>query len=284
MNTYAEGMPAAINATRFLFWNIGRRPLLGLVAAAVAEYQVDVLVLAECEIPEDRLRLALRKTRGFSYFSSNGYSPRLKMYSRFPERFLQAVEDYPRMSIRCLQHPLGQELLLVAVHLPSKMYQEREDQLIGCTRFARRIMDAESRAGHTRTIVVGDFNMNPFEPGVVGADGFHAIMDPRIAAGRSRRVQGEDCTYFYNPMWHCFGDGESGPMGTYFFNRSGRPINYFWHTFDQVLIRPDLLESFDPKRLSVVTKIGDTTLIAESGRPDKSVGSDHLPLIFDLSL
>lgn len=110
--------------------------------------------------------------------------------------------------------PLGDSILVVAAHLPSKLWKKTEDQILASMRVARYIRDAESRVGHSRTIVIGDLNMNPFETGVVGSEGFHAIMDRRIAASGSRTVSGEQCSFFYNPTWGTFGDLDGKPPGT----------------------------------------------------------------------
>jgi endonuclease/exonuclease/phosphatase family metal-dependent hydrolase len=153
---------------------------------------------------------------------------------------------------------------------------------------ARRVIDkirrAETDVGHSRTVVVGDFNMNPFEFGLVAADCFHAVMDTRIADKQSRKVQGEVRKFFYNPMWHLFRETFSAPLGTYYYNNSSRQRNYYWNTFDQVLVSPDLLDSFPIDQLSVLTTIGKIALVREDGRPDPAVGSDHLPILFDLAL
>ena len=68
------------------------------------------------------------------------------------------------------------------------------------------IKRAEEKAGHRHTIVIGDLNMSPFEPGMVAANGFHAVSDKNIAAKGSRVVQGTEFDFFYNPMWSCLGD------------------------------------------------------------------------------
>lgn len=54
--------------------------------------------------------------------------------------------------------------------------------------------------------------------------------------------------------------------------------------FDQVLIRPDLLEAFDNKDLMILTSDGVTSFISRQGLPDSTVASDHLPLLFKLML
>ncbi len=99
---------------------------------------------------------------------------------------------------------------------------------------------------------MGDFNINPFENGVVSARGFHAVMDRNIASKGSREVQGKDCKYFYNPMWRLLGDDTNGSLGTYFYYKSGY-ISFFWNAFDQVLLRPSLLDYFKSEDVSIIT-------------------------------
>ena len=46
----------------------------------------------------------------------------------------------------------------------------------------------ENKAGHKRTVLVGDLNMNPFETGLVTASGLNATMTrklPRRKNGQS---------------------------------------------------------------------------------------------------
>jgi hypothetical protein len=123
--------------------------------------------------------------------------------------------------------------------------------------------------------------MNPFEVGIVSANGFHAVMTQTIARKRSRRVQEKDRQYFYNPMWGRMGDSSGGPPGTYYY--TGSYISYFWNTFDQVLLRPDLLDFFSPNDLRVVSQIGDKNLLMDNGIHKNSF-SDHLPIIVTLQI
>jgi hypothetical protein len=125
--------------------------------------------------------------------------------------------------------------------------------------------------------------MNPFESGVVGAEGLHAVMDQRIARKISRTVRGEEKFFFYNPMWSYLGDYPSGPPGTYYYS-SSRQVNFFWNMFDQVIIRPELLEFFDQGSLRILTLAGSTNLLNSSGVPDTKISSDHLPIMFGLEL
>jgi len=125
--------------------------------------------------------------------------------------------------------------------------------------------------------------MDPFEEGMTSADGLHAVMTREIAKKKTRSIRKKSYPFFYNPMWSRFGDATQGPPGTYY--RAGSSfVEYFWNTFDQVLIRPDLLSAFDIKTLKVLVKCRSASFLRQSGVPDASRISDHLPLLFDLSV
>ena len=94
-------------------------------------------------------------------------------------------------------------------------------------------------------------------------------------------VQGKVYTFFYNPMWAYFGDRHDGPPGTYYYEKA-ESLNYFWNTYDQVLIRPDVLKGFRKDGVRVLTTSGETTLVDNHGRPNSSSASDHFPVLLDI--
>ncbi len=123
--------------------------------------------------------------------------------------------------------------------------------------------------------------MNPFEAGVVGAAGLNATMARSQALKEFCTVRGRQYQFFYNPMWGHFGEHGQKPPGTYYRN-SGEQVNYYWNMFDQVLVRPSLLDMFPPDGVEIVTHAGRFPLMTSRGLPDRAVGSDHLPLLFRL--
>lgn len=268
----------------FLFWNLNKKPIGGLVAQIASEHDVDVILLAENEMTVAELMPQLNKdNKGATYYSSLEFLYKVNVITRLPQGSIVPVRDDGGVSVRHLKPPIGRDILLIGVHLPSKLHQEDLDQTINSTRIGRIIDECESKFGHHRTVVTGDFNMDPFESGVVAADGFHAVSSRRIAQGESRTVQGASRRFLYNPMWRRFGDHDLGPPGTYFY-RSSKQVSYFWHMFDQVLLRPDLLECFRDDEMKVVTQIGSTSLVDEALIPNGDIASDHLPIIFQLHL
>ncbi len=263
-----------------MFWNLGGNPIHELVGAACREHQVDVLIVAEAgEIdPADFLR-SLNRDGEIRFSEFNQVPSKVRFFLRYPTENLSAVFDDGRVSIRNLRPPVGPNLLIIGAHLPSKLYRREEDQSYAVRILRNNIREAEQKVSHSNTLLIGDLNMDPFEAGMVAADGLHAAMTKEIAQRNPRIVQGKAWDYFYNPMWSRLGDESSGPAGTYY-RLGSRVVEYFWHTFDQVLIRPALIPYYRTDSLRVVTQIGETNLMIQL-QIEKRV-SDHLPLVLTL--
>lgn len=269
----------------FLFWNTAKRDLTIELARLVQIHDVDLVILAEADAipvvqfletvnvsPEANLRL--HEAPG---------QKRIRLFSRFPSGTVVPVADRGGISIRRVRVPGCDELLLVAAHLPSKLHWPPREQYDLCTRIRDDIDEAETHCGHQRTLVVGDLNMNPFEHGVVSSEGLHAVATRRDAARRKRVVDGVERYLFYNPMWAHLGERSHGPPGTFYQPRS-TSLSYFWNIYDQVLIRPALLDAFSDESLRILTESGDRPLINRHGCPDRKHASDHLPILFKIRL
>jgi hypothetical protein len=170
--------------------------------------------------------------------------------------------------------------ILISIHLPSKLY--RNDNEIGykCVEIKREIELLEEKYNTNNTIVVGDFNLNPFSEHMVSTVGFNATMSKDIAHKIHRTVDGERYKYFFNPMWTLHGNINNNVMGSYFHHKN--PISYVWNMFDQVIIRPSLIDRFNYDKLTLIDRIGDTSLLNKQGIPDIKEFSDHLPLKFEI--
>lgn len=266
-----------------LYWNVHRKPIHRLVAALAHELEIDVMLLSECTFSLAEFLLELNTPVTRKYGLPFNPVPDPVIVTRFPRHSIAIVRDWPGVCVRRVIPPIGPDFLLFTIHLQSKLYIEKDEQAFYCTRLARYIHAEEAKIGHHRTVLVGDFNMNPFESGMIGAEGLHGMMTRQIAARQSRTVSGGERFFFYNPMWSHFGDVPAPPAGTYFYDSSSQ-INYYWNMFDQVLIRPDLLQYFRDESLRIVTSVGSINFINSAGKPDAQVASDHLPIMFRLEL
>ena len=263
------------------FWNLARQNRPEMLAELIDRRGIEILAVAEQAFEPAELIVAYSTRTGRSLYEPRILSSRVRFYSVFPENLYRSVADDPHLSIKEYKPLVGDSVLIVGVHLPSKQRQTDEEQAFNAQRIAARIKEAEQLVGHDRTMVLGDFNMDPFDAGMVNGDGFHAVMDRRVAAKGSRRILDQERSFFYNPMWKLMGDHSAGALGTFYRNRGGF-VNYFWHTFDQVLLRPSLLAAFREEELSIVESIGSASLLATNEPGINARFSDHLPVLLNL--
>lgn len=263
---------------KLLFWNINKKDLKSHIVTLCKDHDIDVLILAESTLNDVDMQLLLNNGEDRKYIQPLNPSNRLKYFVRYQLDSFTIISDDGGVSIRNIKPPVGLDIILVSLHLSSKTNLSDIDQAMLVGRIQSCIEEAEARIGHNRTLVIGDFNMNPFEPGLVSSEGFHAIQCRKIASKGSRTVYGKDKKFFYNPMWNFMGDVSGNPPGTYYYQ--GGPLSYFWNTFDQVLLRPDLLKYYSDENLKIIKKIGNTELV----RSSKVMESDHLPIIIELNI
>lgn len=265
----------------FLFWNLAKTVPPTLIGQACRDHNVDVLILAELEASTEAMLRQLNSGGEFRFFRPQTVRSSVSCFFRLPRSSVTPIFDNGRISIQRITPPIGAALIVAACHFPSKLHSSDEDQSYFLRRLRTEIDTAEKNAGHQNTMIIGDLNLNPFEPGLRAVDGLHAVMDKRIAQRKPRNFQGEHWDYFYNPMWRRLGDESSGPPGTYYRSASSVTDPY-WHTFDQLLLRPSLLQYYQSDNLQVLTRIGSQSLLGAVG-PDRSI-SDHLPLLVSLDI
>ncbi len=273
--------------TSFLFWNIKNNPIQSIVANLALRHEVDVLMLAECNIAPEILS-TLNDLTGDMYYYIPGNCERIEIFSRFSSDLIPIVSESGKYTIRRLKLPETIDILISVVHLPTLYLSENGKEKIS-EHLSGLIHKTEDSIGHSRTILAGDLNMSPFENGVIEADGLNGTMSRDIAREGTRRIKSKitneekDYRFFYNPMWNLLGDFKSHPPGTYYYKKS-EAIDLRWYMLDQVLIRPDLIDYFDMQELKILTSDGESSFLSKNGIPKGDHISDHLPLIFKLNL
>ena len=267
---------------RFLFWNLNRNRPFKEIANIVEHHRIDVLIMAEVNFNLALLVVELAKEGHDFFHNPISQCDKIKILTRFKGHFLKPVFESRRYSINILELPLLEKILLASVHVPDKSHNTPDDQEEFCRDFVAQIKREEIERGIAKTVLVGDFNMNHFEIALIKSTGLHAVSSSKVSEKLTRTVQEKDYKFFYNPMWSWLGDIRTETVGSYYYNTSNH-INFFWNTFDQVLIRPELIPNFDKEALQILGKDGVKPLLTASGLPNKTY-SDHLPLYFTLKL
>ena len=275
-----------MDTLKILYWNTFNKDLLKEINELVNQYDINFIVLLENNNDTKDVKAILNnQTRNFEFINHRGFD-KAKIYCSIKDMSIKEIHGHGRYGIYTVNHSLYEPLLLSVVHFPSKLNWDSEDYTYLCGELKRDIEYKESQEGHSKTIVFGDFNMNPFENGLIASGGLHNTFSREIALKKSREFNSTSYSYFYNPMWSFFGDYSKGNvLGTFYIN-TYRPINYHWNIYDQIMLRPSLIQYFDDNNLDIISKIGSKTLLRNINgitKIDKTY-SDHLPIKFELRL
>ncbi len=268
-------------ALTILFWNTHRNPVAEAIAALVAEHDVDVLCLAESTIPDAALLAHLNpcSDRPFARVPVS-QCRQLATYYRPSRVGVETVLEGDRHVAISAVPVCSQEILVVLAHLPMQLYSDPAKLVRNAELLSIEIADAEAKCGHTRTLLIGDLNIDPFHDGLILPWALNATPSRRVASRECRTVDGRPYPFFYNPMWNLFGDDTTSPPGSYYFNADQGSI--YWHMVDQALVRPQLLADWHIETLTIPTCAGTISLVTPQGRPKANSISDHLPLLLGL--
>ena len=278
----------------FLFWNIKKKTsddFMMHVVNLLNENSIDIFMVAE--LPQDNIqyfeRYIIDKTDG-KYKLINGFLFKKVIIFATQETdiaLFDATDTGKRIAAFTIRSRiLDKKILLFPIHFYDKFNidsDEQNERIVKIRDYIERIENLNEEKD--LSIVCGDFNLNPHETPMIKASGMHAVMDRRIALKGKRKVQGEDFSYFYNPMWGLWGDtGKGDAPGSFYLCNSGCYISMFWHLLDQVIMRKGLIDYFEFDRLNIISEINGDSMLKEDGSINGDRFSDHLPLTFSVNI
>jgi hypothetical protein len=286
---------------KFLFWNIrqGKGRLLLDCLSRLAASDIDVFLIAEASSDTTLILDALNRNLSGQYKQVLSQSSRVLFFSRqngplfgavWRDRYFDAVSNRIT-ALEC--EPTGVlSILIIGAQLDSPYPGLSPEGRAELARLlANRIKTIEVDVGHTRTMVVGDLHMNPYDGGLVQTTALHAVMSRNLTEVVVRHEVRKGYPVFYNPMWSCYGDRPASRLqprgrrripGTYYFDNTNDPANSFWQMFDQVLLRPELMDRLT--YLEILAGDGTEDFVTSEGKPRGNLVSDHLPISFELHL
>jgi endonuclease/exonuclease/phosphatase (EEP) superfamily protein YafD len=261
--------------SRIVFWNVHRKNLTGAVCALATSTMADVIVLNENKISNSDTLKALRKdvSEDF-YIPAPASEDRFHCFCRNQQLDLSEIHSGFRTSSR--KYKLGNRMmLLILVHGIDMRNYDSETRQSFAQELAQEIKFIENDKGIDKLILLGDFNMNPYDRGMNLAAGLNAMMTKACATKKSRKHFGKDYDFYYNPMWSLFGDNTKGPAGTVYDTSNQGP--YGWSMLDQVILHHSVIPFFHD--VEIITVAGKYSLMDKNGRPDAKNASDHFPIL-----
>lgn len=258
-------------------------PLLNALNTIIEDEPIDVLAFAEYQEFSDALKELLVNKKNYSCVERlSTKQEKVEVYYNSQNVSIEIARNGERATaLKLKSQSTGKEINGFFCHLRSKYLTESPEQRELAVSYMEEVVDYEEFVKNDNTFICGDFNMSPYEEGMVFARGFHSIMDSEVVREHTSRNYGlKSYKTFYNPMWGLAGD-LNGVPGTYYYKES-RASEYYWYIFDQVILRPSIISYFDKSKLRVVTRMGEHNLLDTQGKVNLDY-SDHLPICFTLN-
>lgn len=264
----------------YLFWNTGKNKINSILAQIINHYSCDIIGLAEYTDDIGDLIQTLNTSYGLHYHHIPQIGcKRIEIITTINTGNVKHLPDSSYYAIKSFPHNTIGNHIIAFVHMPSKLHKDELDQHEDIRRLRYDIEAIEESEKNTNTIIVGDFNVNPFENSMVSAGSIHSVPN-KIISAKTRTISGIKHSMFYNPMWNLLGDHNKIP-GTYYYNNSHN-VCFHWNIFDQVIVRPSLVNNLDASSIKIINSINDINLFNKSGYPNKTI-SDHFPIFFKIN-
>lgn len=262
---------------RIIFWNVNKKNLTSLVCSVTTSTNADVVVLIENDVSIEETLQALQTDVSQDFYhpyATLESDKRFHCFCKNRELDLSETHSELRISVRKLQIGRHRTLLALIHGVDFRNYDHQTRQsfaqeLAGQMRFVQKEKKTE------KLILLGDFNMNPFDSGMNLAAGLNAMMTKACVKSGYRTHLKKHYDFYYNPMWSLFGDNTDGPAGTIYDTSSQGP--YGWSMLDQVIIHHSVIELFHS--VKILTEAGTESLMNSQGRPDTNNASDHFPIL-----
>lgn len=168
---------------------------------------------------------------------------------------------------------------ICGVHLRANPYASCIDRTITLRELTYDVRSLEKETASDNTIIIGDFNANPFSLEMISKKGLNAVVfKDLIDSHETIKEDGQQLRRFYNPTLRMFSE-ERKQYGSYYYGSGSETL--YWNMYDQVVLRKQLANALID--MKYCKSAGNYQLITQYGLPKKSI-SDHLPLCVEVRL
>ncbi len=254
---------------KILFWNLNGNDITDLIIEIMTSENIDVALFAEFN-GVDYTKISVLNNE-YNLIKSLNEDCRVIGLVRKHLNVYDVQGDNNHYIIFKLEGRNCQ-FNIVSVHLQSQMHKQKHARAETIIKMKNNI--AVYEAENPNTIVIGDFNIDPFDELMSSYYYLHAVSFRELMETDFIEHYKEKYKKFYNPMLGLITENEK-LYGSYYYTDIE---SIYWHFYDQCLLRKEALKYFDG--VCVIKKIGDIELI-KNKKPDNKI-SDHLPIILSL--
>ena len=256
-----------------LFWSLNKNKLENYIVDCIIENEIDIAVFAEFSEIDFT---SLEKKMGGKYRYITEIEDDVKL-ALFAEESLNIKKIQTRCRYNIYEVETNfKKYILTGVHLQDRRNFDADDRKETIEKIVNDIENTEKSYQCDNSIVIGDFNANPYDKEITSAYYFNAVLFKKlIDRDEYTKHHVDNKKRFYNPILQYISE-DTGMYGSYYdTSESSTP---YWYCLDQILVRKKLVNSI--RNVSYLKKIKSEQLMGEVG-PRKSI-SDHLPLVVRL--
>lgn len=259
---------------KLLFWNLYNKKNDRYIIDLILENNIDIAIFTEKNATDFSYVLE-RLNSNYVRAYEDREDAKITLYHR--KNLKVCVEDEKvHYSVYSISTDSG-EFIIAGVHLPANPWADGGSRNSITRKLIEKITSLENDLEHDNTMIVGDFNANPFDEELIQKDAFNAVLFKKLIIDQEFiRFSDDEVKRFYNPMLHFISENNMS-YGSYYYNNSASKSLY-WNCFDQIIVRKSLANRIE--NLVFCKNIGGQSLMNEV-MPNKSI-SDHLPLIVSI--
>lgn len=260
---------------KIVFWNLYKNENSKHIRNLLLENDIDIAIFAEYK----GLNLSkLKKDNPEYHVADNidGCNRLLFVYKNGIKYTIRQEQYYYAIHSFIVNN---NHYIIVGLHLPSNMHSKADDRKEEISYIIDDVKNEEKKQKTSKTLIIGDFNANPFDSELILKNMFNAVLYKEIIR-KQEVVTHKRRKYkrFYNPMINYITEVNQH-YGTYYYANGIDALN--WNCYDQVLVRKELIDNLSDVRFC--KSIDKCNLITKNGMPNKRI-SDHLPLIIEVSV
>ncbi len=189
-----------------------RQSLADRVAALANEHGADIVAVSEMDSDDVTLAAALNAA-GFTRRVTAAPAA-TTVFSRLPAGSKCFVRSEAERSTAFeVQTPGRLPVLVVTCHLRSRLFAQNAhlDAYSSARRLAHFVEDVERRRKHSRTVLIGDLNFDPFDTAAVAIDALHGVPSRAVAAREKREIAGPCSSVLLQPVLELAGRRNTRP-------------------------------------------------------------------------
>ena len=255
-----------------LFWNLKRNNLISHITSCLNEYDIDIALFSEHSGTNFS---SIQNSSDYTFIAGMGGCEKIVMLVK-NNIIANVKQEQSRYALYHI-HAEHSSYIIAGVHLHDRRNTDTATRIACIGRLVNDIKNVESRCKCNNTIIIGDFNANPYDEELLQMNAFNAVLfKDIIRKGETKTIDGVVYRRFYNPTINFISESNKNYGSFYYTGGSASPI---WHCLDQVLVSKPLVDNI--RNLVYLKTIAGTSLL-KNVQPNEDI-SDHLPLLVEFN-